>query len=498
MRKFDVIIIGSGLGGLVCGNLLSKEGFSVCILEKHHTPGGNLQTFMHGGIKFDTGVHYIGSLGEGQVLNRYWKYLGLTQGLKFKQLDVNGFDIIRFGDTEFPLAQNPDNFIEQLIPHFPGSRKVLSGYMKKLQHITACSPLYNLEVPGNNDEEQYRSAGALGYFNSLGKSFSSDRNLIPLASVLAGNNFLYAGSEATPLHMAAMINHSFISGAYRIIGGSIQIADILSENISSKGGVVLPKKEVISIRELQQKFIAETHDGEMFISTLLISDIHPQKTFRLMPDSMVRSSTKQRIDNMQNTPASFILHLGLKPGVFPYFNRNYYIHQNTDVWKNIPAGQPDSMFLLSMSCSEENQKFTDTATIMTYDDYSEYFKWESTTVGKRGSDYIEFKNRKAEKLLAIVRQYFPDLINAISHTDISTPLTYRDYTGIPEGSLYGIMNDYRNPLLTTVMPRTKIPNFYFTGQNVNLHGVLGVTIGAVMTCGEILGIDSLLMKIRNG
>ena len=82
--------------------------------------------------------------------------------------------------------------------------------------------------------------------------------------------------------------------------------------------------------------------------------------------------------------------------------------------------------------------------------------------------------------------------------DISTPLTYRDYTGTPDGSLYGIIKDYRDTLMTTLTPRTKIPNFYFTGQNINLHGVLGVTIGAVMTCGEILGIDSLLKKIKNG
>jgi all-trans-retinol 13,14-reductase len=48
------------------------------------------------------------------------------------------------------------------------------------------------------------------------------------------------------------------------------------------------------------------------------------------------------------------------------------------------------------------------------------------------------------------------------------------------------------------MPKTKIPNFYFTGQNTNLHGVLGVTIGSVVTCGEILGLEYLLKKIKDG
>ena len=80
--------------------------------------------------------------------------------------------------------------------------------------------------------------------------------------------------------------------------------------------------------------------------------------------------------------------------------------------------------------------------------------------------------------------------------EASTPLTWRDYNGVPEGSMYGIERNYQDSLLTTLLPVTKIPGFYFTGQNINIHGVLGVTIGAVLTCGEILGLEYLLNKIR--
>jgi all-trans-retinol 13,14-reductase len=81
--------------------------------------------------------------------------------------------------------------------------------------------------------------------------------------------------------------------------------------------------------------------------------------------------------------------------------------------------------------------------------------------------------------------------------EASTPLTWRDYDGIPEGSMYGIEHDYRDPLVTTLLPVTKIPGFYFTGQNINIQGVLGVTIGAMLTCGEIIGLEYLLNKVRN-
>ncbi len=500
MKKFDVTIIGSGLSGLVCGNILSKEGFNVCVIEKHHTPGGNLQSFIRHGHSFDTGVHYIGSMGEGQTLNRYWKYLGITGNLSLQPLDADGFDHIRFGDDEFPIAQHPYGFIDRLSPLFPGSRSVLEAYIKDLQIITEASPLYHLQVPEDNHEQRYRTAGAMDWYRTLGGNVFSRNGRIPLSAVLAGNNYLYAGSEATPQHTAAIINHSFLSGAYRIVGGSSGIAQLLTNNIRTSGGMVLTHKEIVSIRDMNQKFLVESHDGELFLSNLLISSIHPQKTLQMMPENMVRSSFRKRINSLVNTSASFILHLGLKPEKFPYLNRNYYMHNSTDVWRNPPARDTDwpEMALLSTPCQRAGQIFAETATVLTYSNYNDYLPWERTSVGKRGGEYLEMKQSGAGKLLAFVARYFPDLPGAISHMEISTPLTYRDYTGIPEGSLYGIRKDYRDPLMTTLLPKTKIPNFYFTGQNTNIHGVLGVTIAAVMTCGEILGIESLLKKIRNG
>jgi all-trans-retinol 13,14-reductase len=47
-----------------------------------------------------------------------------------------------------------------------------------------------------------------------------------------------------------------------------------------------------------------------------------------------------------------------------------------------------------------------------------------------------------------------------------------------------------------ISPRTKIPNLYKTGQNVNMHGMLGVLIGALTTTGEFLGIEKVLTDIR--
>lgn len=106
-EHYDIVIIGSGLGGLVSAIILAKEGYSVCVLEKNNQFGGNLQTFVRDKTIFDTGIHYIGGLSEGQNLYKYFKYLGIIDDLKLKKMDEDGFDIISFEDTnkEFPHAQ---------------------------------------------------------------------------------------------------------------------------------------------------------------------------------------------------------------------------------------------------------------------------------------------------------------------------------------------------------------------------------------------------------
>ena len=84
-EHYDVVVVGSGLGGLVSALILAKEGRSVCVLEKNNQYGGNLQTFVRDKTIFDTGVHYIGGLSKGQNLYRYFNYLNIYEGLSLKK-----------------------------------------------------------------------------------------------------------------------------------------------------------------------------------------------------------------------------------------------------------------------------------------------------------------------------------------------------------------------------------------------------------------------------
>lgn len=84
----------------------------------------------------------------------------------------------------------------------------------------------------------------------------------------------------------------------------------------------------------------------------------------------------------------------------------------------------------------------------------------------------------------------------IKNTYSSSPLTYKDYLGTPEGSLYGIMKNFKNPTATSINSKTKIPNLYLTGQNIIFHGILGAAIGAFVTCFNFLEPKDIIDKIN--
>jgi len=74
-------------------------------------------------------------------------------------------------------------------------------------------------------------------------------------------------------------------------------------------------------------------------------------------------------------------------------------------------------------------------------------------------------------------------------------LTLRDYLGTKDGSLYGYVKDCKNIVKSQVLPRTKLDNLLLTGQNLNLHGIVGVPLSAIVTVGKLVGVDNIIRKI---
>jgi all-trans-retinol 13,14-reductase len=490
--KYDAVIIGSGLGGLQCAYILAKEGYNVCVLEKNAVAGGCLQTFRRGRTVFDTGMHYIGSMDEGQILNRFFSYFGLSGKLRLKRMDENGYDAVRIGDGEYLFPMGPERLTDAMLGYFPGEKDAILKYTGKLRDV---SNTYNFDDSAAT-QAAYMEFLKTGFDDFLSSITSNNT----LKNVLLGLSPLYAGTkEKTPLYIPMIIHASYNSSAHRFIDGGSQIADLLSSSISSFGGTILHNAEVTGMSFNRGTMTSVEVNGSGTIEgRYFISNIHPKKFLSIAQNAPFRPAYRHRLSSIEETSGIFTLYLSMKKNAFPYMNRNFYVFRNSSVWECATYNEKDwpKSYMMHISPSPEDQEYADAITVNSFMKWGDVMQWEDTRVGRRGESYNDFKLERAGRLLDMVEADFPGIRSKIDSWYTSTPLTYRDYTGAWNGSIYGILKDYRDPLGTMIIPKTSVGNLFFTGQNINIHGVIGVTVCSILTCMELTGSADLINKVR--
>ena len=490
--KYDVVIIGSGLGGLECAHILSKAGMSVLLLERGTQAGGCLQSYRRHGLAFDTGFHYVGGLDEGQSLHSAFRHLGLLH-LPWQRLD-NHFDRVTIGNQTFSFAQGYDAFVETLTVAFPAERDALNRYADMLkqcgeQQFDALNP------------QTGESSVLSRFFETSAYQYLTETFHDPLLiNVLCGTSLnMELRKESLPLFTFAHGNGSFIESSWRLKGDGSLIVNSLVDGIRMHGGEIICNTEVRELVEKDGKLVhAVCSNGEIYEGTIFISNIHPAVTCNLVKQSSrMKKVYRSRITHLENTFGMFTVSLRIKPQTLRYFNWNQYIYKEPDVWTFHLKNNPVSGVLVSCRIPEDGSKYVQQVDLLTPMNWSECEQWSHTEVGRRGEDYKAMKKRVADECITLAERFIPGLRDRITGCYTSTPLTYRNYTLTPEGSAYGLRKDFRNPIITLLSPRTPIPNLLLTGQNLMLHGLHGVTMTALFTCAEVLGKEPIWNIVKN-
>jgi len=503
-EEYDFVILGSGLGGLTTAYILADEGFKVIVLEKNRQPGGSLQVFSRNKHVFDTGVHYLGGLEKGQNLYQFFKYLGIMDNVKFKKLDTNGFDKIKFIDDDkvYAFGQGYENFARILKQDFPEEGEAIEKYCAEIERITQDFPLYNLssDLDPNYYDKTYFSVSVSSFLKTITKNEK-------LQNVLAGSMMLYAGKEdETPLYVHALVMNSYINSAYRCIDGGSKIAVYLTKKIRHLGGKVLLNAKVSKAIFKENNEIGSIilEDGREFKGKNFISNIAPKQTIDIVGEKHFKKAFVNRLKNLNYTISSFTVHLTLKPNSFKYLNSNLYYFREKNIWSatEYNADTWPSNILINMPFSKHTTEYSEVVSFLTYMDYDEMKLWHNTynvdTKNDRGQTYKDWKKEKENVLIDIIdKELFPGLKDIIENVESSTPLTYRDYIGNSNGAMYGTAKDYKSPVKSFINTKTKVPNLFLTGQYLNLHGVLGVTVSAFLTCFEFIDREKLLNKVKS-
>jgi all-trans-retinol 13,14-reductase len=493
----SVIIIGGGVGGLFSAAILSKEGYDVTVFEQHYKIGGGLHQFAREGVEFETGMHVVGAFGQGALLHKICSYLGIMDKLSIRPADEDCFERFYIDSDKaiYSYAKGGEHFVETLAKAFPEEKENLTRYVQAMREIVDEASLFNLEA--GDPQAAYSEK----FTQSVGDFINSFTQNEKLRAVLAFSNLLYSGEQyKTPVYLHAVISLMYIDGAARFVGGSQQLADALVDVIEQNGGKVLAGKGVAHI-EIKEKEIdcVRTVDGAEHRADYYISSIHPSALFQLMDKEKIQRSYRQRIDNIPNSSSAFTAYIIFKPETFPYLNyTGYYFDDYSEVWQQgeyVPEEFPRGMFYITPP-QTMHDRYARKMIVNCMMPFDAVRKWENTTVGRRGEEYIAFKKDCEAQIIRKLEKIYPEITACIQSVYSASPLSIRDFLQQKEGALYGIKRDCNNMMLSQMAVRTKWRKLFLTGQNVNYHGLAGTAVTAVGTCGELIGMDYLLKEIN--
>ena len=413
-------------------------------------------------------------------------FLEVRPDITLSQLDTTGYDIVSICGQHFRFANGREAFINQMSSYFPSQRDALERYFDMVGKVASASSMHSL-----NHVETDAAVNLEFQMRTINEVIDSVITDPLLAKVLVGNLPLYAAEkDKTPFATHAFVMDFYNQSAYRIVGGSDQVAASLVKTIGRYGGRVLTRSKATKI------ICDDTHatgvevNGSAFVEAdIVISDAHPMRTLELLDTNLIRPAFRKRINAIPQTVGGFSVYLRFKENTVPYLNSNFYSYLQGTPWdceRYDEASWPKGYLYMHL-CHEPQPQFAKTGVVISYMQMADVERWKGTKVGHRGEDYEAFKHEKAERLLAALEHEFPGLRNNIADYYTSTPLTYQDYTGTEGGSMYGIAKDVLLGAACRVPHRTRVPNVLQTGQNINSHGILGVLVGTIVTCTEIVG-----------
>lgn len=512
----DAIIVGAGIGGLVCAAYLAVAGRRVLVLEHHDVVGGNTQVFRRRrSYEFDVGVHYLGDCGPDGIIPAILAGLGAAGRVRFRPIDQDGFDQVRLPGLAVDVPADWDRYLVRLQAALPGESAGLAACVRALRSVAQAVRGYLVGTTGGTSGatlEQIRQGS-----RSLGELFA-ECGLSPRAATLlaaqSGNYGSPPSRTPTSTH-AAMLDH-YLRGAYYPEGGGQMLAATLTEVIEAHGGDVRTRcpVEQILISDEQRVEGVVLADGDVIRAPIVVSNADYRHTVlrlcrgRGFPPSVV---AKTRAATARAAVAIAYVALD-RPLDLP--NANLWCWAQDDIEQAYAeacspgsagvagASQPPFVFLSFASLKDPHSRTVcppghSNFQIMTLVPPGGPRSAELTATSyRRGADYLADKNHLATALVAAAERAIGPFRAHITHLETATALTNQRYTLSSSGSPYGLDSwggAGRRPDV-----RTGISGLYLAGQNTRFGaGVAGTAISGISVAGLILD-RALLPEVHAG
>lgn len=508
----DVIVVGAGMGGLVAGALLARDGRRVLVLDGHYVPGGNASVFRRKHYEFDVGIHYLGDCAPGGMIPSILEACGAS--VKFRPMERE-LEHLTFPDFEFTIPADRKEFERRLVERFPSQKKGIRRYIRFLEQVDR---VVAAQASGSKWKALLavlRSPLVMRYANrSFGEFLDSCTHNPRLRAIVSAQNGTYAVAPrdvSSVLH-AGLQNHYFVNGGWYPEGGGQVMADRLADAIEDAGGQVRLRTRVDRILVEDGAVTGVTftnkHLGTQTVrAPVVLSNADLKKTvFELVGADRFPVAYAERVKNFEMALPLFVVYLGLDipPEKLPYGNVNRWSFGSCDFdgeYDQIAAGHmPEHPFLYIATASRKDPHNAKLAPpghtnlqLMTVPPASPEF-WGVTEQELRDGSYQANEQYKAVKqrltaqLIAEGEKIIPGLSSHIAFCEAATPMTHSRYTESTGGTSYGIAATPSQFLEKRPGARTPIRGLFLAGASMRAgHGIAGSMMSGVHAAGAVMG-----------
>lgn len=494
MSQYDVIVIGSGIGGLVTATQLVAKGIKVLVLESYTIPGGSAGYFDREGYRFDVGASMIFGFGEKGTTNLLTRALAAVNQKMETIADPVQIHYHLPDNLDLKVHKDYEQFLQELYNHFPKEKKGIKAFYDECWQVFNC--LNSMELLSLEEiryltrvffQHPLSCLGLLKYLplnvGDVARKHLKNPELLKFIDMEC-YCWSVVPADLTPMINAGMVfSDRHYGGINYPKGGVGKIGETLVEGLVKFGGEIRYQAKVkeIIVEGNQAKGVRLV-DGKEYFAQRIVSNATRWDTFdKLLDESKKPKKEIKWQKNYRQSPSFLSLHLGVEAKVLA--NNPECHHIILENWRNLEAEQ--GTIFVSIPTLLDRDLAPEGYHIIHVFTPSSIEHWE----GLSGKQYEYKKEESAGRLIERLETIFPGLDAGLDYMEIGTPRTHRKFLGRINGTYGPIPAKRLNGLLSMPFNRTGIKNLYCVGDSTFPGQGLNAVAFSGFSCAHRIAVD---------